>query len=491
MPWPALTDFSEAVQNPKQCFRGTDLEDAEVATNQRGLPLVFSGSFASVYSVTSGGRSFAVRCFTREVRDQQSRYNHISDYLINVLPPSFVHFEYVVKGISFRGNWYPIVKMEWVEGDLLNKFIESRLSDPPALRYVAAQWRGGAMASMRGLRIAHNDLQHGNVMVQPDGTIRLVDYDGLFLPRFRGKSSPELGHKNYQHPQRSQTDYGDYVDNFPSLVIYLSLLSIASDPSLWSFNNDDNLIFTSKDFTDPNGSEIFSRLKSSSEQAVTELTERLVECCGLPVEKVPDLETILQDIPASSAPASMVSNPVPSKPIPPKKPDAALPQKKGGYRRTRSKRRAMPTKPPLSKPLTSPALKSSQRFTRHADQPWLKWFLYGFAAMFLAWLLQTDLVSYVVNAALIIGVIVAVVIYLITRNPGYLIGGGIALFAILISAFDRLIDLIWPWIGYLPVAVIVITGAMDMLNKRERMRQIAVGTGILLAILCGIAFATT
>ena len=143
MPWPALTDFSEAVQNPKQCFRGTDLEDAEVATNQRGLPLVFSGSFASVYSVTSGGRSFAVRCFTREVRDQQSRYNHISDYLINVLPPSFVHFEYVVKGISFRGNWYPIVKMEWVEGDLAEQVhrVQAKRSTCAALRCGPVAWR--------------------------------------------------------------------------------------------------------------------------------------------------------------------------------------------------------------------------------------------------------------------------------------------------------------------------------------------------------------
>ena len=196
MPWPALTDFTEAIQTPRQCFKGTDLEGGKVATNRRGLPLVFSGSFACVYSVSSGGRSFAVRCFTREVRDQQSRYNHISDYLINVLPPSFVHFQYVVQSISFRGQWYPVVKMAWVEGDLLNKFVESSLNDPTALRRLAAQWRGGAMASLRGLRIAHNDLQHGNVMVQGDGTIRLVDYDGLFLPQFRGESSLELGHKS-------------------------------------------------------------------------------------------------------------------------------------------------------------------------------------------------------------------------------------------------------------------------------------------------------
>ena len=304
MSWPGITDFSEAIQNPRLCFKGSELEAGTVAVNQRGMPLVYSGSFACVYSVSVVG-AFAVRCFTREVKDQQTRYNQLSDYLINVLPPSFVHFEYLEDGISFRGRSYPIVKMEWVEGEVLSKFVGSRLKEPDTLRRIAAQWRGGTTASLRGLRIAHNDLQHGNVMVQGDGNIRLVDYDGMFLPQFHGERSPELGHKNYQHPLRSSADYGDYVDNFPILVIYLSLLAVAAEPNLWSFYNDDNLIFTGNDYTDPGSSALFNRLKSSPDPTVAKLTERLEECCVLPVEKVPDLETILQDIPPSPAPSSL------------------------------------------------------------------------------------------------------------------------------------------------------------------------------------------
>ena len=49
--------------------------------------------------------------------------------------------------------------MEWVDGELLSRFVGSRLDQPDALRRVAAQWRGGPAASLRGLRIAHNDLQ--------------------------------------------------------------------------------------------------------------------------------------------------------------------------------------------------------------------------------------------------------------------------------------------------------------------------------------------
>ena len=300
MPWPTLTYFSEAVQNPRVCFRGTELEGGDVAVTPRGLPLVYSGAFACVYKVSTEKGTFAVRCFTREVKDQHSRYNDLSEYLRDVRPPAFVGFEYREEGIRLGGSWYPIVKMDWVEGEPLSKFVGAKLNASQALRGIAAQWRGGVIPNLHGLGIAHNDLQHGNVMVQGDGNIRLVDYDGIFLPQFQGQRSPELGHKNYQHPQRSAIDYADYIDNFPSLVIYLSLLAVASDPGLWSFYNDDNLLFTGNDYADPGRSEIFNRLRNSPDSTVAKLTGYLEECCHHPVGQVPDLETILGG--ASSAP---------------------------------------------------------------------------------------------------------------------------------------------------------------------------------------------
>ena len=343
MPWPGITDFSEAIQNPRLCFKSTELEVGTVSLNQRGMPLVFSGAFACVYPVSVGNRTFAVRCFTREVSDQQARYGELSSYLLNVLPPSFVHFEYVEHGISLRGDRYPIVRMEWVDGELLSRFVGFRLNQPDTLRRVAAQWRGGPTASLRGLRIAHNDMQHGNVMVQRDGSIRLVDYDGMFLPKFRGERSPELGHKNYQHPERSSEHYDENVDNFPSLVIYLSLLGIASDPGLWDYHDEDNLIFTRKDYADPRQSHLFSRLKRSPDQAVVKLAERLEEYCALPLEKVPDLETVLQDIPPSAAvPPTAVSSP----PAPPAPTRSTVSAAAGSsYRQTLQARQPTPATP--------------------------------------------------------------------------------------------------------------------------------------------------
>ena len=296
MPWPAIPDFSAAIQNPSVCFEDSELASGQVGENQRGMPLVWSGSFAAVYHLLSGGREFAVRCFTNEVKDQQERYAQLSEYLLTkARPDAFVRFEYLAQGIRVRGEWYPVVKMNWVSGARLDKFVENNLSHPGILREMCARWRG-ANGSLRGLGIAHNDLQHGNVMVQDDEALRLVDYDGIFLPQFRGENSPELGHRNFQHPLRTPKHYDEQVDNFPSLVVYLSLLALSSDPNLWTdFYNQENLILTKADFADPSLSECFKALKNSPDDTVRRLAEQLEELCSFPVDQVPDLESILGD----------------------------------------------------------------------------------------------------------------------------------------------------------------------------------------------------
>ena len=506
MPWPGITDFSEAVQNPRLCFKGTDLEAGEVLLNQRDMPLVFSGAFASVYPVSIGNNTYAVRCFTREVSDQQARYGELSNYLLNVLPPSFVHFEYVERGISIRGNWYPIVKMEWVDGELLSRFVESRLNQPDTLRRVAAQWRGGPTASLRGLRIAHNDLQHGNVMVQSDGSIRLVDYDGMFLPKFRGERSPELGHKNYQHPERSAEHYDENVDNFSSLVIYLSLLAIASDPGLWDFHDEDNLILTRKDYADPRGSEVFGRLKRSPDQAVAKLAERLEEYCVLPLEKVPDLETVLQDIPPSAA----VQPPSASSPPALPRPTQSTASAATGSSHRQTPRTRQPTPAPSTPPRTGqrpntppaavpaqavqPAASPSARFLRWCLRSfsalasrittiWLKLLIGGLATMFVGWMIHTDAFLSLVNWLLLITGIVTVLIFIWTKNPTYLVVGISALVVRFLYLFDWAVNAVWMWLVFAGLAAAIIGIAGIIVTDRGVFHRTANAT-VLKAGIC-------
>ena len=207
-------------------------------------------------------------------------------------------------------------------------------------------------------------------MVQADGRIRLVDYDGMFLPQFRGERSPELGHKNFQHPLRTAEDYDAYVDNFPSLVVYASLIALASDPGLWDFYNDDNLVFTRSDYADPGQSSLFDRLKKSSDRTVAKLAERLEECCTLPVEDVPDLEAILRDIPPSPAPSPTPSAPAPAAPAAAPSPPVAAPPASGQtYRQTLAGQPASPVQPTASTTPTAPAQPTASTTPAAPAQP--------------------------------------------------------------------------------------------------------------------------
>ena len=192
-----------------------------------------------------------------------------------------VGFGYEAQGIKIKGQWYPIVKMEWVEGKTLHTYIAQlfkdgqQAGDTDALRRLADQWRA-LMANLRQRHIAHGDLQHGNVLVTPRGDLRLVDYDGMFVPSLKGQPSHELGHANYQHPQRTATDYNEHLDNFAALVIYTSLVALVYDPGLWEkFHTGENLIFSAPDFKAPQKSPVFERLYRSSESLVRELSQKL------------------------------------------------------------------------------------------------------------------------------------------------------------------------------------------------------------------------
>ena len=303
MKWPNPTDYQDAVQNPRLCFSDPELQTGVVATNALGLPRVASGNFASVYEVQTGKRRWAIRCFLRQCADQQKHYAHVTNHLKGLWLPFLVDFEYQPQGIRLFGQPYPIVKMQWVDGVALHTFVKRKLRRPQELAKLAAQWRG-MVNSLHGSRLAHGDLQHGNVLVTSKGTARLVDYDAMYVPALNGTNCAELGHANYQHPQRQANHYDHNLDNFAALVIYVSLRALAVEPELWDkYNTGENLIFSSSDFKAPSQSALFSQLWGSQDAEVRALSVQLAAwCCG-PIAQIGNFETVLSTL--NSTPASV------------------------------------------------------------------------------------------------------------------------------------------------------------------------------------------
>jgi Ser/Thr protein kinase RdoA (MazF antagonist) len=175
MSWPTPQDYNEAIQNPQSCFSDAELRQGTPVLTPLGLPKPISGAFASVYQVDCQGRSWAVRCFLREFADQERRYSAISDRLGAAHLPCMVGFEFLARGILIRGRWYPVLKMEWIDGEQINDYIRRVLNQRQALQSLSRQWID-LMASLRKAQIAHGDLQHGNILVS-GGVLKLIDYD--------------------------------------------------------------------------------------------------------------------------------------------------------------------------------------------------------------------------------------------------------------------------------------------------------------------------
>ena len=306
MNWPSHTDYQDSIQNPHICFEEPTLKTAEVGCDMLGLPKVMSGNFACVYSVTTGSDRWAIRCFVRQVLGQQGRYARLSQHLFGLGLDCMVEFEYFLRGIKVRNEWYPIVKMRWVDGLPLNSYVDENFEDSALMRSLVPKWRT-MVNSLRPHQLAHGDLQHGNIMVTPDAEFRLVDYDGMYTPAFRGKA-PELGHANFQHPRRTPDYYNENLDDFSALVIHASFLAIADEPELFKkFYTGDNLIFLSADYRNPQNSEAFKRLKDHKNEQVKQLSTLLEKCCLADVSKVPNYEETIAALEKGSVDALMPS----------------------------------------------------------------------------------------------------------------------------------------------------------------------------------------
>jgi WD40 repeat protein len=310
MSWPSSQDYNEAIQAPQTSFRDPELRGGEAAVNALGLPMPRSGNFADVYEFRcpQTGNTWALKCFTRHVSGLQMRYAEISQHVLQANLPFIVEFHYLHQGIRVRGEWYPLLKMRWVEGPTLNEFVRNHLDKPQMLELLCQLWQRLARR-LREANVAHADLQHGNVLLVPGSkagalAVKLIDYDGMWVPTLASTPSGEVGHPAYQHPQRlREGTYSPEVDRFPHLLIYTALRALRlGGRALWEkYDNGDNLLFRQQDLMAPQQSPLFRELLGMKDPGVRSLVEHLARAAQGPLERSPLLDDLLPGAPAKQA----------------------------------------------------------------------------------------------------------------------------------------------------------------------------------------------
>jgi hypothetical protein len=287
--FPSAGDYMEAVQSPRACFAAPDLRRSEVFMDHLGLPAVHAGNFAYVFRLgLPSGPVIAARCFARFLGDRQRRYHLMSRHLGD-RRGRLAGFAYEARGIRVREAWYPLLRMEWVDGAPLNRHVERLLDNRMALWRLSLEWRD-LVWSLERCQIAHGDLQHGNVLVDPaSGGMRLVDYDAMWVPAMRGLEAAELGHPNYQHPGRAKSDFGPDLDRFSALVVYTALRALAEEPDLWGrYDTGENLLFVAADFSQPQESALLAELRELP-APLPDLARLVVRCCEADLAGMPAL----------------------------------------------------------------------------------------------------------------------------------------------------------------------------------------------------------
>jgi hypothetical protein len=214
-----------------------------------------------------------------------------------------------------RVTW-PVLTMEWIDGRTLNEYVDFLVtgSNTAALTTLAGRWRE-LVALLQRSGFGHGDLQHGNVMVDQEGQLRLVDFDGVWIPQLASQAPPsEFGHPNYQHPGLRVWDR--WVDTFSALVIYLSLTALGREPALWlALYNSKNLLFAKNDFFAPFETEVWKQLAALRDPQIDVLARRLQECCSPSWVSNGSLEMLLDQpapSPAAPSPSAQATPPVPA-----------------------------------------------------------------------------------------------------------------------------------------------------------------------------------
>lgn len=304
MAYPSLEQYNQAFQLHSKLLADPELRSGSVATTGLGLPLAISGGFALTYTIKTGAKKYAVRCFHRESKALERRYEAISKKIASLRSPYFLEFQFQPQGIKVEGSPYPVVKMAWAKGETLGEFLEDNRNSQQALAKLST-----SLASLASFlekeRIAHGDVQTGNLMVADGGaTIQLIDYDGMFVDEIKALGSSELGHVNFQHPKRKVTNPFDHtLDRFSLISLWLALKALQVDPSIWDKTNSeiDAIVFRANDFTDPGSSSVFGMLANT--EALSADVKNFAAVCASAMEKTPALADFIagKNIPTPSA----------------------------------------------------------------------------------------------------------------------------------------------------------------------------------------------
>ena len=265
MQYPLISEYLAAIREANDNL--DTLSHLVPVLDKYGEPYRSSGAFAVVFKMKDEqtGKCYALKCFTEEQEGRAEAYRQIAEELEFVDSSYITSVKYLEKELFVDSNCedeeFPVLLMDWIEGETMETYVAANYTDTHAMAMLC--YRFCKMAAwLRSQSFAHGDIKPDNIMVRPDGTLTLVDYDGMFVPAMKGQKSPTIGTKDFSHPLRTIDDFDETIDDFALASIALSLKAISLDPSLLqNYGASDRILFSAADYIDLSKSKTFTALQ--------------------------------------------------------------------------------------------------------------------------------------------------------------------------------------------------------------------------------------
>ena len=265
MQYPLISEYLAAIRDAHDNL--DKLSHLVPVLDNYGEPYRSSGAFAVVFKMKDEqtGKCYALKCFTEEQEGRAEAYRQIAEELEFVASTYITSVKYMEKELFVDSNCeddeFPVLLMDWIEGETMETYIADHYMDSYAMSMLC--YRFCKMAAwLRSQPFAHGDIKPDNIMVRSDGTLTLVDYDGMFVPAMKGQKSPTIGTKDFSHPLRTIDDFDETIDDFALASIALSLKAIYLNPLLFNeYGASDRLLFSAADYIDLSKSKTMTALQ--------------------------------------------------------------------------------------------------------------------------------------------------------------------------------------------------------------------------------------
>ncbi len=295
MQYPQIIEYKSAIQVADNFFR---LKHLRPRLDARRQPVFAAGGPAVVFEMYDAqGKNYALKLFLKEQPRREENFKAINAYIRGLGDnPYLANYQYLPKELWIDGEEYPALVMDWIDGVTMSEKVAQlcEVGDKQGLAELATRFDRMSLWLL-DQELAHGDIKPDNIIVTPKGELKLIDYDGMYVPTLSGTKSLELGTAEYRHPRRTARDFNRYLDDFSILVLSLSLHALAINPRLCDIDKSgDSLIFKREDYENIQNNRNISFFENSCEEYIYRRFGMLIGSICQPVCQIYGLQNILE-----------------------------------------------------------------------------------------------------------------------------------------------------------------------------------------------------